>query len=269
MAVERRVKPSTRARQQLAAKKKVILIGVLALVILAGIIALLASIVPAIIYNEPLPWEKDTPNQSQREKVPTGSSDAVRALLEGSVSYYGTWYEDDSGFQVYIPGTESFEYDGQVSTMLLHNESGTGVFGVVKGADTLPTLGGDATVDANAVMEATIMRVSEDISQGLYGAQFSGSYDVSITQLGDKTPAILVTGDLQTILGLKGEGDTDVQQITYNYPLCAVGFLWNDVPVMVWGVVDADDTGECSRLNTYMEECAHIISGITIISEEG
>lgn len=269
MAVERRVKPSTRARQQLAAKKKVILIGALVLALLVGVILFAVKILPAIIYNEPLPWEKDNPT-TQGEKVPVESTDAVRAMLESTVSYWGTWCEDpDLGFQIYVPGTQPFSYDGQVSDVLFHNDGGTAIFGVVEGTDTLPTLGGDATIDANAVMEATIMRVSEDISQGLYGAQFSGSYDISTTQLGDKTPAILVTGDLQTVLGLKGDNDTDVQQVTYNYPLCAVGFIWNDVPVMVWGVVDADDTGECSRLNTYMEECAHIISGITIISEEG
>lgn len=264
MAVERRVKPSERAKQQIAAKRKTIIAALVTLVLVAIIVAIGMILVPHFLFGESLPWgSNDTPTADQN-KVGVENPDAVKAMLEQTVSYDGTWLEDAAlGYQVYLPGTKEFKYDGQISKTILNNEAGTGVFGIVIGEE-LPTLNNDATADPGAVMDATLAKVTEDISKGLYGAKFSASYDVSTTQLGDKTPAILVTGDLQTMLGLKAEGSDEVQQITYNYPLCGIGFVRNNVPIMFWGAIDADDAGEAARLNTYFDECARITSSITV-----
>lgn len=267
MAVERRVKPSARARQALAEKKKVILIAVLALVAVVAVIVFAVTILPSIIYNEPMPWETgehNDPGPAQSDRVPVENPDAIKAMLEQTVSYYGTWIENPGlGFQVYLPGTELFEHNGQTSNVMYKNSGGTAVYGIIEGNE-LPTLNDDATVDANAVMEATVMRITNDVSQALYGAQFSASYDVSTTQLGDRTPAIVVTGDLQTVIGLQDENTGNVEKATYNFPLCGIGFVRNNIPVMIWGVVDSDDAGEAYRLPTYMEECARIISSVTV-----
>lgn len=267
MAVERRVKPSARAKQMMAEKRKIIIIALAAVLVIALVITFAVTILPSIVYNEPMPWEKDTPSSQgsgSGGKTAVENPDAIKAMLEQTVSYTGTWNENtEVGYQVYVPGTEYFEYKDQVSDLLYKNEAGTAIFGVVHGSE-LTSLGDDATLDPQAVLEATVNRITPDISEGLYGASFSPSYDVSNTLLGDKTPAILITGDLTTKLGLQPEGGGTVTEATYNYPLCGVAFVRNNIPVMVWGVVDSDDAGEAYRLPTYIEECARIISSITV-----
>lgn len=262
MAVERRVKPSERARQVIAEKRKWVIIGVIALIVLiAGIVAAI-KIVPAIIYDEPLPWEK-TSGEVGSGKKDKANQDAIKAMLEKTVSYDGTWYEDEQiGFQAYVPGTEKYTYDGQVSEILFKNPGGTAVYGVVTGP-SLPTLDNDATNDTQAVLDATAGRIIPDISSALYGANFNAAYDVSVTTLGDKTPAIYVTGEMATKMSLKAEGASTAETITYDYPLCGIAFVRNDIPVMVWGVADSDDTGAARNLPTYLSECATIMSNIT------
>ena len=273
MAIERRVKPSERARQVVAEKRKlIIIIAVIAVVVIAGIVAAV-KIVPALMYGEPLPWQKDKPGTSENQPGQGGpSSDAIKAMLEQVVSYEGTWYEDKSlDVQIYVPGTEKFTHDGQVSTVLYKNAGGTAVYGVVMG-NALPTLNDDVTGDIQAVMDATVSRITPDISAGLYGAHFSASYEASTTRLGDNTPAVMVSGDMLTILTLQPEGSTEQQTITYTYPMCGIAFVRNDIPIMVWGVVDSDDSGEAQRLPGYMSECATILSSITAnknTAEEG
>ncbi len=256
MAVERRVKPSTRMKQKLSRGRKPIAI---ASALVAGIL------VVCLVLTTFGPQLAAIFGNGEHDHDPASSdgnnAEVLRALLAGSVNYEGSWVvNEDMGFQVYIPGTTESTVESTQSYAVYTNSGGTEVYGVTVGTTAFPTLGGDPTQDAGSTLNAVMEAVLNDAGLNLYNTKFSGSYDMGTLTLSDGTKAVRVDGELQTILGLQNEGSTEVVETTLNFPLCGFITLRNDLPVFVWGIVDPDDGHATANLENRMLECAGIFS---------
>lgn len=264
MAVERRVKPSTRMKQQLAENRKPVLIGICALV--AVVVA-----VCAVIFVPPFVGElmgKDPQKDPNPDSSMTGgegvNQEAIKAMLAGSVNYEGEWVVDEQNrFQVYLPGDKAVENDGLKSIMVRNNEGTTYAYGVTISDEQLPTLGGDPTLDSGTVLKSVIDKCLNDVSLSFYGAGFNGSYDMSTFSLSDGSKALRVDGELQTSMVLQNEGSSTTNTVTMNFPLCGFIAVRDDYPVFIWGVVDPDDGNASSSLEDNILDCATIFSAVT------
>ena len=258
MAVERRVKPSVRIKAAAAKRIKIILL-IFAVVIALSVVALIVLKLNGI---------GDEHVGTKHPNNPEQTKEAIRAMLATAVSYDGTWIEDEQGrFQVYLPGVTERTDGNKISDYLYTNEAGMAAFGVYIGREQYPTMDGNPQADPNAILQSVVSKVLPDVGLVMYDAKFSGSYDVSNITLGDGTPGLFVTGELQTVLGLQGEGEADVNHVTYNFPLYGFAMLREDWPVFIWGACDPDDSAIATQLETYMKECASIVSGVTNVSK--
>lgn len=254
MAVERRVKPSAKMKAGVSKWWKSIVLAVVLIVLAVGAILIVPDTLERLGGKDP----------SKNPDNPAKIKEAIRAMLATTVSYDGTWIEDPQGrFQVYMPGVTERTDDNKVCDYLYTNEAGMAAFGIYIGREQYPTMDGNPQVDPNAILQSVVSKVLPDVGLVMYDAKFSGSYDVSNITLGDGTPGLFVTGELQTVLGLQGDSEADVNHVTYNFPLYGFAMLREDWPVFVWGACDPDDATIASQLDTYMKECASIMSGVT------
>lgn len=254
MAVERRVKPSAKLKAELSRKRKPILIAIGSILVLALIVVGAVTVFSHDFFKSP--GGKD----DGKNKV--DDMEAVRAMLATTVSYSGHWVDVGLGnLAVYLPGDVQKDTEELNSKVIYTNEGGSTAFGILVGDVQLPTLDGDPAKDANAILDTLFRKLTDDVGVTLYGAKYSGSYDVTSYTLGDRYPGLWVSGDLQTVMGLQGDGEAEVSQVTYNFPFNAVVTMREDYPVIVWGVADPDDGSASANLSTWMKECAAIFSG--------
>ena len=201
MAIERRVKPSERAREAMYHRRKPIAIALVALLVV-GVLGF-----AGYKLYQAFPRKNSTPDVTQQGDVSgsnsgLSSSDvADRALAAGSTSYSGTWADDASGrFTLYIPGELIADDSAFLSEFVTINEANTEAYGVLASTQVLPTLGNDPTQDPASVLSVFAEALMSDLSMAMYGADFSGAYDVSSYTLGDGSTALWVSGEMQKML---------------------------------------------------------------------
>lgn len=258
MAIERRVKPSDRAREAMYHRRKPIMIA-------AGIlvVAIILGFAGKAIYDR---WPKKVEDSSPGPAVQDGtvsnsglasSSEGDRAMVEGESSYTGAWVSDETGrFTVYLPGDIPMDTSTLASAYVSVNEGNTAAYGVISSTQTFPTLGNDPTLDMDGVLSVFGPILPSEIGAAMYGADFSGAYDMSASTLSNGVRAIWITGDMQTILVKQTEDGVMSDPTEMYFPLCGFIVMADDAPVLIWGVANPDDGAAVSTLQSDMRACA-------------
>ena len=271
MAIERRVKPSARAREQLAQRRRPLIIVGIALFLVVCIGGIGFFVFQQL--NKPdTPAPNPLDNMSDYEdQTGTGlgpSVSAEKALLAGGTDYKGNWAEDAGGrYSIYLPGTEVQDLEGYTSKFVTKNEGDTAAYGVMVGTEAFPTLNNDPTGDTSAVLSAFVKDIAVDISKAMYDASFSGAYDMSSYDLADGSKAIWIGGDMQSRLSFKNENGVESPPEDLFFPICGFIAMRDDTPIFVWGVANPKDNATCTRLASDMQQCAEVFASTKNIDD--
>lgn len=263
MAIERRVKPSDRAREELSRRRKPIAIVVGALVLVAVLVFAGVKLYQA--------FPKGNSNNVPSDPIVGGSSGSLsglptstmadQAALASGASYEGNWFSDATERNnFYVPGTQPFDASELTSNYVATNEGVTQAFGVIMAEVPFASLNGDPTQDMSAVLSAFIQPLAHDVGAVMYGATFSGAYDMSALDLSDGSRVVWVTGDMQTVVSKQPENGQASEPAEMYFPFVGFIALRDDQPIMVWGVANPDDGVAVQTLDTYMRECARIFA---------
>lgn len=250
MAIERRVKPSTRIKEALQAKWKPVLL------ILFGIVVLTGLIVGSIVISKLHLFQPRVKTDLPTDVI------ATRTILTQRVSYEGIWVgEINDLFEVYLPGKEldtSKQYQSMAVTAERYEASGlsdsygnsiVAAYGVYTGSTPI-----DIAVSADPfyVWDAVSASVIDDMAMVCTMANPSGAYDMEILFSDSGEQMLRVSGNVQ--MSALVQVGTDVQVQTFEHPIIVYVVLKDSYPVCVWCIYDFVDTSLSETIPPQMEE---------------
>lgn len=231
MAIENRVKPSSRMAQTIQERRNLILI---VLAVIVGI--------AAVGFGGYKVWQivKPDPNKN----LPTDVV-AVRTMLSSKTNYDGTWVADKDGlFEVYLPG-EKLDKNRDYESMAVvanryaeYKDTLIDAYGVFKAKQDV-----DIKIDADPffIMDTVREPILGDIAKACGGTAPSGAYDIEYVTLEDGRMAMKLKGDVQMVAMVKTSPDAEAEQDTIIYPMIAYVTIEGNTPVATWCAYDSFD----------------------------
>lgn len=229
MAVERRVKPSTRMMAAIR-RKRMIILGVIATTLVV------AGVIFGVLYSI---------RAQERAKTMDTNAAALRALLSSRTNYEGNWMAGPDGlFEIYLPGEvitdsnfNSAGYSAEINTE--YDNSCTKAFGVVIGKERFDVQLGD---DSATILSSIMQDVVSDVARVHKGRNASGAYDVESLTMTDGRAAIRVEGNVTfTQLLQDPGGNEEPYQEENQQPMMAYITLEKGFPVAIWCTYNRDN----------------------------
>lgn len=248
MSVQKRVKPSTRMKAAIKAKRRQVYAGVLAcmmlvIICLSGYLMYDKMIAPKGVAADVL---------------------ATRTMLSKKTSYDGSWITQADGlFEVYLPGTVDTSKEWQsLAVSAVHNtdydNSIQRAFGVVYSSEKLDIE--SPADDPMVILDAVSSMITNDITAVCLGGRPSVAYDVEVVTMKDGTEAVKISGDIEvTHIMQKSKTDTETYEEQMQYPVLAYVTLQKGYPVGAWCTYDQFDYFASEEVPVQLEEMVSTI----------
>lgn len=248
MSVQKRVKPSTRMKAAIKAKRRQVYAGVL-----ACMMVVIVCLSGYLIYDKMI-----APNGVSADIL------ATRTMLSKKTSYNGSWITQADGlFEVYLPGTvdTSKEWQSLAVSAVHNNDYDNAIqraFGVVYSPEKLDIT--TPSEDPMIILDSVSSMITNDVAAVCLGGRPSVAYDVEVVTMQDGTEAVKISGDIEvTLIMQKSKTDTETYEEQMVYPVIAYVTLQKGYPVGAWCVYDPFDYFASEEVPAQLEEMVSTI----------